>query len=211
LAASGRITSVPDIVLEGIAELGTAPGEVAGNLMREARPAAGPVELPAATEAVIDRSDDELPGDLVLAPDVPLDSVPEASPAPEAVAPTAPPVEAAPEAPAVQVVPEDDTLTPAPAPPESVPEGGGTVAPVEVPAQEGNVEAVAPSESKRDYDAVEWETALTRAKETGLTVEIEMDGEQSIQTLTGDKARRALKKQRGTLSALTALLDCLTR
>lgn len=57
LAAEGKITSVPDIVLEGIAELGTAPAEVYGNLRAKPPEDAGQVkvlpdedELPAPVE-----------------------------------------------------------------------------------------------------------------------------------------------------------------
>lgn len=35
LASEGKVTSIPDIVLEGIAELGTAPGEIVGNIRGE--------------------------------------------------------------------------------------------------------------------------------------------------------------------------------
>ncbi len=65
LASEGRITSVPDIVLEGIAELGTAPAEVFGNVRREraARPAVLPERFAAVSTAVAPAvEDNELPG-----------------------------------------------------------------------------------------------------------------------------------------------------
>lgn len=175
LVSQGRITSVPDIVLEGIAELGTAPGEVAGNLRAEWNPKLGPVELPAVEFTVADRADDELPGDFVAPPVVPVD---EAVAAPsvlddQAAAPPPPPAE-----------PVDDQSA-APAPPvETPPPDGMSVPAAEVVAAPAPPAAPVADATVDDRGAPQSD-ALTFGN-TGATVSTTPAGSAvSAETITG--------------------------
>jgi hypothetical protein len=55
----------------------------------------------------------------------------------------------------------------------------------------------------------EWTDLYERASNEGLSIEVEMDGERSVQRISGPNARLAFKRQKGTVDALNALLNCL--
>ena len=82
--------------------------------------------------------------------------------------------------------------------------------PSEASAKKGEGRGEGQGEAPGDAQpAISWDDAYAAARKKGLTVEAIVEGERVVESFTGPKAARVLKRQKGIRDALQALRDCL--